>query len=294
MNLYLRAFGLVLCIFLMSACANKPKEAKNSGTSAKFAKKANERFGLVNFYILKFNELANGKATWYKNGTKRKTSSGELYNENGFTAAHKTLPFNTIVRVTNIQNGRTSSVRINDRMAEDSKNVLFVSKASAKELGMNDKAHALVELEIIAYALCPNERNGKLTTCIINPPKKDTGVKDKEASSVGVGKFIDKDKKQLDNGILVQIGAYKIKKWAEVQEKKGARYRNGIYNSFMKVNAKTGWYEVFLSGFESLEQALKFIRTPAFCDDFVLVDGKVVKYSKNICTDQKPKKKRND
>ena len=109
-----------------------------------------------------------------------------------------------------------------------------------------------------------------------------------------MGKFIDKDKKQLDNGILVQIGAYKIKKWAEVQEKKGARYRNGIYNSFMKVNAKTGWYEVFLSGFESLEEALKFIRTPAFCDDFVLVDGKVVKYSKNICTDQKPKKKRND
>ncbi len=74
-----------------------------------------------------------GKASWYKLGGT--TASGEKANPNALTAAHRTLPFGTLVKVTNLANGKTVTVRINDRGPFAKGRVIDVTRAAAKELG---------------------------------------------------------------------------------------------------------------------------------------------------------------
>lgn len=83
----------------------------------------------------------------------RKTSSGERYRSAKFTAAHRTLPFGTIVKVKNIRTGKIIEVRINDRGPFSKKFSLDISQAAAKALGIYKLGYAKVE---IAYLL-PNK-----------------------------------------------------------------------------------------------------------------------------------------
>ena len=78
-----------------------------------------------------------GKASYYSdNLSGSKTANGEKYKPSELTAAHKKLPFGTNVKVTNLQNGKTVSVRINDRGPFVSGRIIDLSKAAAKEIGM--------------------------------------------------------------------------------------------------------------------------------------------------------------
>ena len=81
----------------------------------------------------------------------KNTANGEIYYLNQFTAAHKTLPFNTIVRVTNMENNKTVQVRINDRGPFKPNRIIDLSFRAAKELGMLNEGVALVRLEILKY-----------------------------------------------------------------------------------------------------------------------------------------------
>lgn len=91
-----------------------------------------------------------GLASWY--GTKfngRATSSGELYDICSFTAAHKTLPLPSYVRVTNLDNGRSLVVRVNDRGPFHPGRVMDLSYAAAVRLGVDRTGTARVELEAV-------------------------------------------------------------------------------------------------------------------------------------------------
>lgn len=79
----------------------------------------------------------------------RKTASGEIFDQNALTAAHKKLPFGTQVRVTNLENNSSVVVKINDRMATRNRNIIDLSKQAAEELGMIKKGRARVNLEVI-------------------------------------------------------------------------------------------------------------------------------------------------
>lgn len=81
----------------------------------------------------------------------RKTASGERYDKNALTAAHKTLPFGTIVRVTAEWNQKSVDVRINDRGPYSQGRVIDLSTAAAAELGMLSKGIGYVTLEIVAW-----------------------------------------------------------------------------------------------------------------------------------------------
>jgi rare lipoprotein A len=84
-------------------------------------------------------ELERGQASWY--GPRfhgRRTASGERYDMYALTAAHKTLPFGTLVRVRSVMTGREVDVRINDRGPFAKGRVIDVSKAAAQALGMMD------------------------------------------------------------------------------------------------------------------------------------------------------------
>jgi rare lipoprotein A len=89
-----------------------------------------------------------GRASYYSDKLAgRKTSSGERYNIAKLTAAHKTLPFGTLVKVTNLSNGKSVIVKINDRGPMIKGRIIDVSKKAAQTLGMIKAGIANVKLE---------------------------------------------------------------------------------------------------------------------------------------------------
>jgi len=89
-----------------------------------------------------------GYASWYgKEFHGRPTSSGEIYNMYGLTAAHRTLPLGTVAEVTNLENGKSVRVKINDRGPFVANRFLDLSYGAAKEIGVVDKGAARVRLE---------------------------------------------------------------------------------------------------------------------------------------------------
>lgn len=91
---------------------------------------------------------AEGTASYYgKAHHGKRTASGERFNQNALTAAHRTLPFGTRVRVTNLDNGRSVVVRINDRGPFGRGRIIDVSKAAAEQLNMLRSGTAPVRLE---------------------------------------------------------------------------------------------------------------------------------------------------
>jgi rare lipoprotein A len=95
--------------------------------------------------------VEEGVASWYGvpfDG--RRTSNGEIYDMNEFTAAHRTLPFGAVVRVTNLSNGRQTEVRINDRGPFVANRVIDLSHAAAQALEMIGPGTAQVRLTVIS------------------------------------------------------------------------------------------------------------------------------------------------
>ncbi|MFM2042181.1 MAG: rare lipoprotein [Pseudomonadota bacterium] len=92
-----------------------------------------------------------GIASWYGPGFHQKvTANGEIYNENELTAAHQTLPMPSLVRVTNLENGRSIVVRINDRGPFATGRIIDMSRRGAQLLGFEGKGLAKVRVQILA------------------------------------------------------------------------------------------------------------------------------------------------
>jgi rare lipoprotein A len=94
--------------------------------------------------------LQKGKASWYHEA--QRTASGSRFDPNGMTAAHRTLPFGTMVRVTNVSCQRSTVVRINDRGPFRKGRIIDLSKAAARELRMITSGTATVTLEVVSPA----------------------------------------------------------------------------------------------------------------------------------------------
>lgn len=91
-----------------------------------------------------------GRASWYGPGFHgRRSASGEVFDQNALTAAHRTLPFGTIVRVTNVHNGASVTVRINDRGPFGGGRVLDLSTGAARAIGMIQAGVATVRADIV-------------------------------------------------------------------------------------------------------------------------------------------------
>jgi rare lipoprotein A len=122
----------------------------------------------VRYHILPSSDgyLERGVASWYGSDFHgRRTSSGEPYDMNALTAAHKTLPLPTRARVTNLSNGRSIVVRINDRGPFRKDRLIDLSYAAARELGMIGPGTALVEVRAV-----PDESNAGGTSVAVGPP----------------------------------------------------------------------------------------------------------------------------
>jgi rare lipoprotein A len=118
--------------------------------------------------------VQTGIASWYGRGFHgKKTSSGETYDMHAMTAAHKTLPMNTMLLVENLENGRKAVVRVNDRGPFVRGRIIDLSYAAAKRLGYAGKGTARVRITALAEA--ERRRGGAGTPRLKRHPDFDAG-----------------------------------------------------------------------------------------------------------------------
>ena len=121
---------------LSAACSTAPRYVARrpvKGRSGEFT--FDEQVGMASYYADEFHG--------------QPTSSGQTFDMNALTAAHRTLPLGTIVRVTNIENGRSVELIVNDRGPFLKGRIIDLSKAAAEKIGMVEKGTALVKIEIV-------------------------------------------------------------------------------------------------------------------------------------------------
>lgn len=126
-----------------------------------------------------------GIASWYGTDFHGKaTANGECYNMYAFTAAHRTLPLPTVARVTNMENGKSVVVKVNDRGPFARGRVIDLSYAAAQSLGVIGKGTAPVRIEAIGGAYHDDGRKGWLSTSESESRALALGRKDRVAETL--------------------------------------------------------------------------------------------------------------
>ncbi len=173
-----RVFCLILLLAL-SACSSTraPTPGRVAGNTGSNAQQGYYKVGkpyLINGveYVPAFdpNYDETGIASWYDTGFAGElTGNGEIYDPNQLTAAHRTLPMPSLVRVTNLDNGRALIIRINDRGPYASNRILDCSRRCAQLLGFEKQGTAKVRVQILAKeseALADAAKHGQLATSV--------------------------------------------------------------------------------------------------------------------------------
>lgn len=144
-------YGLVLLFSLLGCSSSVRYTRTSSGTSTRpsSSTKTSVKAPKNISHNGKKHEV-KGVASYYGPGFHgNKTANGERFNMHDMTAAHKTLPFNTKVKVINLDNGKSVIVRINDRGPFKKGRIIDLSKGAAKKVGMLQTGTANVKLEIL-------------------------------------------------------------------------------------------------------------------------------------------------
>ena len=103
--------------------------------------------------LISLNAQENGTGVYYADALNgQRTAFGEVYRIDGYSAAHKTYPLGTVIRVTNLENNRTINVRVNDRIAANSRDIVSLSKAAAQQIGLVEAGRSRVRVEKIGFA----------------------------------------------------------------------------------------------------------------------------------------------
>lgn len=197
--------------------------------------------------VVHTGEIFQGTASWY--GPKfhgRLTSNGETYNMYDLTAAHKTLPMNTIVRVTNRDNGHSTIVRINDRGPFVANRIIDLSKKAASNLGMIGTGTAPVRLEILGFADAGTTRIADLSSLRKGPKEK------------------------VIESFAVQIGSFRRIEGAMFTQEK---YDNTEgYRTIIRDTEYNGerLFRVWLTGFKSEAEARDFKASGPFAHAFIV------------------------
>ncbi|MBK3773757.1 septal ring lytic transglycosylase RlpA family protein [Azospirillum brasilense] len=138
----------------LAACASAPPAPSSSGLPRSGVYKVGKPYqvnGVWYYPAEDYSYSETGIASWYGPGFHQKvTANGEVYDQNELTAAHKTLPMPSLVRVTNLDNGRSLVVRINDRGPYANGRIIDMSRRGAQLLGFEGTGTAKVRVQILA------------------------------------------------------------------------------------------------------------------------------------------------
>ena len=123
--------------------------------------------------VVSVGDEFSGNASWYGPDFHGKlTSNGETYNMHDMTAAHKTLPMNTIVKVINKSNGLSTVVRVNDRGPFIATRIIDLSKSAAKKINMVGTGTAPVSIEVLGFEVKGGKRIPTKKELKKNPQKR--------------------------------------------------------------------------------------------------------------------------
>jgi rare lipoprotein A len=145
-------FALAACAEAQFAAQTAKAIQQPSGNTQGYYKIGNpyEIRGVWYYPVADYSYAETGIASWYGPGFHGKlTANGETYDENDLTAAHRTLPMPSLVRVTNLENGRSLVVRVNDRGPFAHGRIIDLSRRSAQLLGIEQRGTAKVKVEIL-------------------------------------------------------------------------------------------------------------------------------------------------
>lgn len=247
------SFTIVLAIFLVG-CASSTRGYSGYGSS-KINNSANMHRATMRSYVVNgkryyptrvgIGDHFSGMASWYGDDFHgKRTSNGEIYNMYALTAAHKILPMNTMVKVTNLLNNRSLIVRINDRGPFVKSRIIDLSYKAASRLGIAGRGTAPVRLEVVGFS-------GKI--------QRDK-TRRYERRDIG--------------GFLVQIGAFRNLDGAKVYAKRLVQQYGTRYNGVIKRSLWNGYsiYRVYMRGFRSEEEATDFIKLGSFDGAFIVRD----------------------
>lgn len=213
-----------------------------------------------------YNYSETGMASWYgKDFHNKKTANGETYDMRAITAAHRTLPLPSIVRVTNLENGRSIVARVNDRGPYVKNRIIDLSEKGAELLGYKMQGTAKVKVEIlekesraIKEAMLADNNKSKLTNNKINYglAQKNTTPAVKTAAVTAPQPAM--ANQPLETGtFFVQVGAFsdltKAKEMANNMQRFGTVTIHEAYLS------KDGVYRVRLGAYHSRDEALQIL-----------------------------------
>jgi len=238
---------VLLLLFFLQGCFDE-REAVGNPSATEHTSAARHRATMRSYYVhgkkyypsyVEVGQVMKGISSWYgPNFHGKRTSNGEIYNMHGFTAAHKTWPMDTMVKVTNVQNNKSVIVRINDRGPFVRGRVIDCSYQAGKALGLDKLGIAKVSVEVLGFA-------GQIQSeeKIVKSIKTHTQTR------------------MLLSNFGIQVGAFKHKKGAR-QTKSYYKKRYLSYRAVIK-----GFYpldevplhRVWLMGFGSEQEAIDFM-----------------------------------
>lgn len=255
-----RILVFIVVLFLFAGCSTRgvryyggSTTYKNytTGSSKKYSKATMRPYVVrgIKYYptVVSVGDAFYGRASWYGPDFHGKlTSNGERYNMYDMTAAHKTLPMNTIVRVTSKATGKSAVVRVNDRGPFVNNRIIDLSKAAASKIDMIGTGTALVTLEVIGFA-------GKGKVVIPKQKELDEGPKQEIVTefALQIGSFVN-----IDGAIRTQ------KKYDGL---------DGYKTIIKDVDAgDKRVFKVWLKGFQSEAEARDYKANGPFASSFIV------------------------
>lgn len=273
-------------LLLLAGCASEPKEF-NAGDLAQEVKAIKADGGIYkvgNPYTVMgqsytpredYSYSETGMASWYGDDFHNKrTANGETYNMRAITAAHRTLPLPSLVKVTNLENGKSIIARVNDRGPYVKNRIIDVSEKGAELLGYKNKGIAKVKVEILAdeskalkEAMLSKDNTSKTYASAFKNGVSSSASKVASASQnykaeisvpaqTSVASSVNHAPMQSGT-FFVQVGAFsdyeKAKQMASSMERFG---RVSIYEAYL---SKDGIYRVRLGAYKSRDEAMQIL-----------------------------------
>ncbi len=228
---------------LFTGCGPEPKEAK----ATKYTSAARHKSTMRSYKVLgkryhpsyvEVGQVMNGISSWYgPNFHGKQTSNGEVYDMHARTAAHKTWPMDTMVKVKNLQNGKSTIVRINDRGPFVRGRIIDCSYKAGKEIGLDRMGIAKVSVEVVGFA-------GKVQS----------------DATIARNKREHTQERVVLSNFGVQVGAFRRHAGAQAYQRK----YTGVYGNYKPVIKRFSdvdgapLYRVWLMGFGSEQESRDF------------------------------------
>ena len=266
----------ILCfcaILLLAGCATKPKDMDfaNLSEEVEAIKEDGGYYKVGNTYTVlgqtytpkedySYSEI--GIASWYGDDFHdKRTANGETYNMRAITAAHRTLPLPSIVKVTNLENGKSIIARVNDRGPYVKNRIIDVSQKGAELLGYKNKGTAKVKVEILADA-SKALKEAMLSKNNTSKTYANALPTNKIATTTGINKPLtlaqNTTLKPAETGpFFVQVGAFSDFNKAQMLADSMKRFGNvSIFEAYL---SKDGVYRVRIGAYNSRNEALKIL-----------------------------------